>query len=251
MSFRKLVEEAARRFGFPSDYETDQLELFARIISTYQRFIDVGANRGIYSYIANIVAHNAEIFSIEANPLLSGELKVEAATWPKGQKNNVNILSLAVSDGPADLPFFLSPQDTHGTLSAKSNIRKDNVVNVKADSLDNLFKPDRPTFVKIDVEGFEYRALAGAKQLLSGDTRVFVELHGWGDPEIGKYPYHVVHLMRDFGFSCTRIGQSYAYDFRHASFLERNVSFYRYAPILGAKFILRTSGIRALIKGSG
>jgi hypothetical protein len=67
--------------------------------------------------------------------------------------------------------------------------------------LDSLL-PVRPgTVFKVDVEGFEYCVIEGAKNHLSLiDCRIIIELHGWGDKKIRKYPYHVLKFMRHAGF---------------------------------------------------
>ena len=50
-------------------------------------------------------------------------------------------------------------------------------------------------------------------------SRLFVELHGWGDKARGKYPLQVLLLMDEMGFAARRIGKSYSYDFVKAGIL--------------------------------
>jgi hypothetical protein len=127
----------------------------------------------------------------------------------------------------------------------RRNVRR---INVACEPLDKLFRPAPRTLIKMDVEGFEYRALVGARRLLSAkNTRLLVELHGWGDVERGKYPLHVMWYMNMRGFAISRIGRSYSYDFTKANLFGRCISLAKSGPTFVLKHILDRSGLRPLL----
>ncbi len=245
--YHQITKEAAALFGFGKDYEFEQLAYFGRALADKICFLDVGANRGLYAYLANLVIQNGYIALIEANPTLAEVLRYEVQTWPKQNGNTIEVFGVAAGDVSTMLPFFFGGIDTVGTLTKKDSLRVAKQMDIACEPLDKLFAPRDQTLIKIDVEGFEYRAIVGAKELIAKNTRVFVELHGWGDAEKGKYPFHVLQLMNSLGFSVRRIGTSYAYDFTHASFMYRSLSFLRWAPPLAIKFLIRRSGLRPFL----
>jgi len=240
------ISQAARAFGFEADYEAEQLASFVGALRGRSRFIDVGANRGLYSFVANATMFGARIALVEANPELGARLSRESKSWPSGNQNTVEVFPVAAGSQSTSLPFFLGKQDTVGTLVQRDSGMSGETVEIRCEPLDKLFEPADGTLVKIDVEGFEYRALLRAEGLLSCDCRVFIELHGWGDAELAKYPFHVLWLMLRRGFAVSRVGSSYTYDFQKASFYRRWASFFRWAPVLGLKYLIRRSGLRPL-----
>ncbi len=259
-SFQRMAREMGDTLQLGEDYEPGPLAHFGRTLMQADRFIDVGANRGLYAYLANRVLTNSEIGLVEANPELVEKLKLFVTRWPTENGNRITVYPYAAGDVSAKLPFFidaldtlgsfvLNPDDTDNSRYLDGHIRK-NVrhVDVPCEPLDNLFKPAPRTLIKMDIEGFEYRALVGAKRLLSTkDTRLLVELHGWGDAERRKYPLHVMLYMNALGFAVSRIGRSYSYDFTRTTFLGRCISLAKSGPTFTIKHVLDRSGLRPLM----
>ena len=233
---------------------------FGRALEHVNRFIDVGANRGLYAYLANRVLRNSEIGLVEANPELVEKLRLFVAQWPTENGHKITVYPYAAGDVSTKLPFFMDELDTLGSFvldpdhtdnskyldgHSRKNIRH---VDVEWEPLDTLFKPAPRTLIKMDIEGFEYRALIGARRLLSAkNTRLLVELHGWGDAERRKYPLHVMLYMNTLGFAVSRIGRSYSYDFTKATFLGRCISLAKSGPTFTIKHFLDRSGLRPLM----
>ncbi|MEM0954662.1 MAG: FkbM family methyltransferase [Pseudomonadota bacterium] len=247
--FPRLARDAAQAVGLPADYETEQLAYFAHVVSEADCFIDVGANKGVYAFLANSVMRGAEIYLIEADPTLAESLQTATLCWPDNS-NNVSVLGVAASDANGKLPFYASEADTLGSLS-RSKYNSSSMISVETSRLDSLVPSkgaNTVTVIKVDVEGFEYRALRGAeKHLQSPLTRVVAELHGWGDPEAGKYPVHVAFLMAKYGFAIERIAGTFSYSFKKASLRRRTASCAIYLPYLFIKYVARRIGIRSLL----
>jgi FkbM family methyltransferase len=65
---------------------------------------------------------------------------------------------------------------------------RDKAIEVESVSLDDLAKElnIRPTSLKIDVEGYEYQVLEGARSILANTPSVFVEVHTKSLPRYGR-----------------------------------------------------------------
>ncbi len=244
--FRQITHQTTITLGLGRDYEHEQLEHFGAELREAERFLDIGANRGLYARLANRVLRNTYIGVVEANPELAETLQRDVATWPSENHNTIEVLRVAAGDVSTKLPFFMDQADELGTLTATPSREDDpRYVEVQCEPLDKIFAPAKKTLIKIDVEGFEYRVVLGARRLLSTDARVILELHGWGDGK--KFPVHVIWLMFTLGFSISRIGTSYSYAFVKAGFLKRSLTLLRWGPIFAGKYLIRRMGLRSFL----
>ena len=195
---------------------------------------------------------------VEADPSLAAALKARVPEWPSNG-NSVEVLGVAAGDSSETMPFYVGAEDTQGSLTQKglelASAMSGQQVSVLVEPLDKLFEPEAGTLIKMDVEGFEYRALSGARRLLAGkeedgcagSARVIAELHGWGDKDRGKYPIHVLWLMYRRGFGMKRLGRSFSYDFRRRGALARTLMFARCAPPIAGRYAIRAMGLKPLI----
>lgn len=259
-AFQRLARQTAHDLALGDDYEPEPLAVFGRALTQADRFLDVGANRGLYACLANRVLRNADIALVEANPDLAERLRQDIAQWPTENGNRITVYPVAAGDVPATLPFYMDELDTLGSFvldpdktdtskyldqHKRHNVRH---IDVACEPLDKLFRPAARTLIKIDVEGFEYRVLMGARKLLSAPgTRLLIELHGWGDSERRKYPLNVVWLMHGLGFTVARLGTSYSYDFKTAGFLGRWASLLWRGPTFVMKHVMDRTGLRPLV----
>ena len=246
--FQRISRKTVAELGFTVDYEQEQLENFFDRVAGARRFIDVGANRGLYAGLANHVIKSGYIALVEANPILVERLRSVVPSWPEVNGNSVQVFATAAGDATGVVPFFLDTTDTLGSCVRSSwEVNPSRSIDVPTSPLDTLFAPEARTVIKIDVEGFEYRVLEGARQLLqSKDIRIVMELHGWGDPERKKYPLQVFWLMTRQGFATSRVGISHSYDFVRAGAWRCAVSFIRWSPVFLAKHIVDRMGMRSL-----
>lgn len=241
-----ILSEARDLFGFQTDYEDQQLHRLPEVLRGTKRFIDVGANRGLYSYVANAILTDCDIIAVEADPTLSHRLKEAMATWPNHNRNRLVVLECAAGDVEAKLPFTIGLEDTLGSLT-QSDYRVDGatVIDVPVRPLDQAVVPGPQTVLKIDIEGFEYRALIGALgHLAQPGCTLILELHAWGDASIGKYPHHVLALLRSHGFQVERFGEAHQFVCRRATSMDAWLGYLKNAPKFQAKFLLRQAGLR-------
>ena len=72
-----------------------------------------------------------------------------------------------------------------------------NLVKVDMVKLDSYFKI-KPTFIKIDVEGYEYEVLKGAKKILKTRPKLEIEIH---TDDLPKYNTKVDEILKSIDLS--------------------------------------------------
>jgi FkbM family methyltransferase len=191
--------------------ERRELEVLPRLLEGCDQFIDVGANVGLYLFHANRILHNGKIFAIEANPALRPVLQevFEHARADADNGNRFTLETCAILDKPGVIDFFVTPNMDDSSIFSK-RIQGATKQSVATRPLDDLYEPSRKTLIKMDIEGAEYRALKSATRFLKcGHAEFFLELHPWGDKDIGKYPLQVCNLFFASGYCCKRVYNHY------------------------------------------
>ncbi|QND51520.1 FkbM family methyltransferase [Phyllobacterium sp. 628] len=140
-------------------YEPNVTRVFKEFVKPGMRVIDIGANVGYFSMLsASLVGHAGRVLSVEPN-VENGRLL--AASRDANAFTQIEILLTAVSDRTDVLS--LSGSASNGTtatvFSGQSLEIKRLVPCVRLD--DVLHEWNRVDFVKIDIEGAEYKALNG------------------------------------------------------------------------------------------
>jgi FkbM family methyltransferase len=143
-------------------YERAMRQVFARALRPGVEVLDVGANVGLYAVVAGMrVGPGGAVVAVEPLPeareLLVRNLK-------NNQTQNVTVLPVAAGDHPGTLELRRFGGEV-GTTSAVHG--GDVAVDVEQARLDDLLPHARFDVVKIDVEGYEYQALMGMKQILA------------------------------------------------------------------------------------
>jgi FkbM family methyltransferase len=91
-------------------YEVDQLNQLHQLLMGADRFVDVGANRGLFSWMANEIMSAGQIVLIEANPQLCQKLQDEILAWRPG--NQLTIVPAAAGEKEEVLNFGVGSDDT-------------------------------------------------------------------------------------------------------------------------------------------
>jgi FkbM family methyltransferase len=187
----RWIAGAATHGCWLGTYERDVQRIFTEHIRSGDVVYDVGANAGFFTLLASKLAGaNGTVYAFEPLPrnleILEEHLRLNATA-------NVHVFPLAVSDRSGQARFATGRNPAMGGLSGGGGIE------VTTASLDEIRQDLRPpSFIKMDIEGGESAALAGAAALLreSGPT-ILLSAHG--------YEQHQV---------CTRFlrGEGYAID---------------------------------------
>ncbi|CAH8263742.1 unnamed protein product [Arabidopsis lyrata] len=132
--------------------------------------VDVGANVGMASFAAAVMGFKVLAFE----PVFENLQRICDGIWFNRVAALVTVFQAAVSDRTGDITFHKlvgrldnsAVSEVGARLAFKSN--KEIAVQVKSIPLDKLIPPSQPVLlIKIDVQGWEYHVLKGAKKLLS------------------------------------------------------------------------------------
>lgn len=138
-----------------------ELKFLKSLVDRQKNSIDIGANKGIYTYFLARLSHY--VFAYEPNPEL-------AEFITKSAHSNTSVYAIALSDreGQANLSIPLVDNylyDQLGSLEAKATPQGSKTYQVPLKKLDEQGHTN-VGFIKIDVEGHEAATIDGAKNLL-------------------------------------------------------------------------------------
>lgn len=168
--------------------------------------IDIGANIGAFSLLANFYGAN-KIIAVE--PAKRTFLNLITNTCGT---NNVIALPFAVTDKTGDtVDININEDDFNNSLYL---IKSDQFEKVATISLPDLLKfagTNQKIFLKIDCEGSEFDILAGAtKTDFENIDDVIIEVHTNAKPEYPDDSF-IVQTMTDFGFKLDKAEQMFSY----------------------------------------
>lgn len=156
------------------NYERNAQALFEECIRPGDVVYDVGANVGFFTLLAaRLAGPRGSVVAFEPLPAnleyLREHVRMNAA-------HTVSVLDVAVAAAPGEGNFAVRGRAVGG-LSAEGEIK------VRVSSIDALVESrviPPPDFIKIDIEGGEDAALAGARKTLEKHhPRLLVGLHNW------------------------------------------------------------------------
>ena len=141
--------------------------------------IECGAHHGAQSILlSRWVGTGGKVVAIEPIPenvsILRKNIEINNLT-------NVLVVDRAVGSSRGHLSMARS---SNGSVRAGGN----HTISVESITLDALAEELKimPTFLKIDVEGYEYQVLEGSRSILATTPAVFVEVHTLTLPRYGK-----------------------------------------------------------------
>lgn len=161
--------------GFPRE---PPIELALDLLREGDLLVDVGAHLGMFTIAA--AAHGCQVLSIEGSA--RNATLVRSAVERNGFRH-VEVLNAAAWDAETVLSFVAHAAWGHVDQDEAHFRSFGSTQSVKAVTLDSLVGGSRPVprLVKLDIEGSELRALAGARRLLGrSDAPMFLfESNAW------------------------------------------------------------------------
>lgn len=149
------------------------LRLIQDMIAPAEVGVDVGANRGVYTYLMSVrVGCQGHVHAVEPFPGNGARLRAIAR-----RRGNITVHTVAASDHSGTGVLRIPVHDGH-PIDALASLRPDEAARqescvVPLCTLDELLETERRiSFLKCDVEGHEQQVLEGAGRLLGRDHPV-------------------------------------------------------------------------------
>jgi FkbM family methyltransferase len=194
------VVSGALHFGV---YEKAETRFFQSACRDGMTFLDVGANLGYYTALAaRAVGPNGRVLAVEPDPDSFGYLEQTIAANAVG---NVEAFPVAASDAPAILPLYIST-DNRGDNRLYASDGERPQVEVKARPLDALLrdnKIDTVDLIKIDVQGYEPKVIAGLRETITASPNLTLLTEFWpqGIDEAGEDANEFLQTLRELGLT--------------------------------------------------
>jgi FkbM family methyltransferase len=202
------------------DYEPALRTLLESTIARGSVVVDVGAHEGYFTVVAaRLAGKNGRVIAIEPQarllPILDCNLRLNGLA-------NVDVVECAVSDRAGVAPLYLEPGHNTGVTSLTNRSRwRRSTQNVSTRRLADILR-DRAIgyvdFIKMDIQGYEYEAILGSRELFVSHRvgTLALELHGTEMRARGRDPNAIETFLLDSGYVLDPTG-SYNLDKAYAS----------------------------------
>ena len=168
--------------GHSSYYFLDdgQKALFHRV-NEGMNVIDIGANIGAVTlHLAKKISPSGRIFSFEPSPL---NFKRAFKNISLNNFSNIKLINQGLGNEKSMAFLYNVNPNNRGMMRLLPEDDQNNSFEKEAVEIDTLdssmkkFSIPKPDFIKIDVEGFEYKVLKGAREtLMNHKPALFIEL---------------------------------------------------------------------------
>lgn len=143
--------------------------------------VDVGANVGYFTHLfAEYTGDSGRVIAVE--PIKRNAKLIELNSVINGTDSNVTVINKAITENlSGETRFSLRNDSSSSSLAEDKNTpERDNplntstvVIDVPCEPLDEIVKGlhlERIDILKMDIEGYEYRALLGMKHILTSEN---------------------------------------------------------------------------------
>jgi len=194
------------RLIYTGGYEETERKFLNAFLRSGDVFVDVGANIGLYSMIvAKIVGEQGRVHAFEPCRRTFDRLK---GNLQLNRRHNVEIHPMALSDsaGELDMTVSLDGYDGWNTLAPQIVGNHAAVEKVQTARWDDIYASicgERTVaMMKVDIEGWESRFLAGAQRFLSTEDAPLLQLE-FNDENAkaaGSSGKEVYRILTDLGY---------------------------------------------------
>lgn len=157
-----LADRMQRLMYIKRIYESETSNALKPLLKNARCFVDIGANVGYFSMLAKAINPHCQVISIEPLPQNLEKLHKHKEI---NKFSNFEILDVCISDQPGSTEFLIPPQDEcgWGRIAYKDLFDGHRIVR-NVETLDRIvekLKIKNIDLIKIDIEGFELKALHG------------------------------------------------------------------------------------------
>lgn len=155
------------------NFEPNMVQLFRNLIEPSDIVADVGANIGLTSLLFSSLAKKT--YAFEPSP---STFNILTENLGRNEITNVVAINQGLGERLEDLTItFASNNRSGGFVSSKTRPDAGHTTEeIEINTLDHYFfaQQEAPTFLKIDVEGFEHKVVLGGLELLEKSKPIVV-----------------------------------------------------------------------------
>jgi FkbM family methyltransferase len=156
--------------------------------------LDCGCNQGVNSLIyASLVGASGRVIGFDPYPLNIAISRFNAAL---NQKSNIEFVEAGLSNARATSVVSTSEQ-----CVVLNDPGAPDLTTIQLVPLDD-YAPMRPNYIKIDIEGAEIDALAGASELIEQRPSFYIEIHPDYLPRFNRKPMDVFRYISLDKYRC-------------------------------------------------
>jgi len=194
-------------------FEPSELAFFQKYCRADMTLVDIGANVGLYTALAmQQLDSTGRIVAIEPHPqnyaFLQKNIAANQATAPACP--HVDALNMAAAPNRGKQVLRLNPENRadnrlyQGTYQGK--IENWDCLPVEGRPIDEVLAGlgiEEVNFVKIDIQGYEQKAISGFRETLTRSQNVILMSEFWpkGLKEAGGSAMEYLQLLKDVGFT--------------------------------------------------
>lgn len=177
-------------------------DLFRQLAKRDMTIVDVGANIGIYTrFLAKLTGERGHVYAFEPSPDNFTRLCDNVSEF-----NNLTTVQTAIGDLTGEAALYISEDLNvdHRAYDSGDGRRK---IVVPVIRLDDYFTPgQRIDLMKIDVQGYEYNVLNGARRILKENSEIAIIMEFWpyGLRKAGIDPGKLLDLISSMGFTARK-----------------------------------------------
>lgn len=179
--------------------EINLTKFFIKNLRNNDVFYDIGGNYGFYTYLALEFCKKVHYFE----PIDYIAENVELNTAKEINDGELFLNKVALSNENGIREFYLSKNDPDSSslVVKKYNINETIILKVSTITLNEYLKNhDRPTFIKMDVEGAESLIIEGGLDFFKNYNPT-ISLEVWSKNNYGHISMKSVRLLRDLGYN--------------------------------------------------
>ncbi|MDF1551026.1 MAG: FkbM family methyltransferase [Bacteroidales bacterium] len=154
------------------DYETGEIEIIKKNLDSTDIVLEIGTGLGFIAIYCSKIVGQENVTSVEANPFL------ESYHTKVFNLNNIhpNVIYNSVGKEEAETTFYIDKKNFWS--SSLIPFKSKNLLNIQVKNINvnNLIRDISPTFLIIDVEGFEYELISMIKDY-QGIKKIQIETH--------------------------------------------------------------------------
>jgi len=198
--FVDLLEAAFRTLMITAQFDPEYFRIARAFLRNGGICFDVGANAGLCSFGLTPCCPNVEYHLFEANPRLWAILRQSIELH-----SSVKMHLVEAAVGERNGSVCLDPEN-HDRDIGQAFISKTGGIETRMLTLDEYIQSTgvpRVEFMKMDIEGYEFFAIDGARESIRAGKLpvVYFELKRPLVERFGKEPHHVLECFRSLGYS--------------------------------------------------